>query len=211
MAEQIDVELRQAKGKRNNRRLRKAGKVPAVLYGHKQESLSLAVPGEQLEAAMRHGSRLVDLRGAVRQSALIRALQWDTWGTHVLHVDLARVSADEMVKLRVAVELRGEAPGVKQGGMIEHLLHEVDIECPAAAVPDKLELNINELELGGQITLGQLSLPAGARVHGDPDEVVVQCVEVAAVSEEVELAAEAPAAEPEVIKERKKEEEEEQE
>lgn len=209
MAEQIEVELREATGKWNSRRLRRAGKVPGVLYGHKQQSLSLAVPADQLDAVIRHGSRLVDLRGAVRQSALIRELQWDTWGTHVLHVDLARVSAEELVEVRVAVELRGEAPGVKQGGMIEQLMHEVNIQCPAAAVPDKLELNINELTLGGQITLGQLPLPAGGRVLGDPDAIVVQCVEVTAPPEEEELAAEATAAEPEVIRERKKEEEQE--
>lgn len=209
MAEQLEVELREGTGKWNSRRLRRAGKVPAVLYGHKQESLPLAVPADQLDAVIRHGSRLVDLRGAVRQSALIRELQWDTWGTHVLHVDLARVSAEELVEVRVAVELRGEAPGVKLGGMIEQLMHEVNIQCPAAAVPDKLELSINELTLGGQITIGQLPLPAGARVLGDPDAIVVQCVEVTAPPEEEELAAEVTAAEPEVIRERKKEEEEE--
>ncbi len=211
MAEQLDVELRQTRGKWNNRRLRQGGKVPAVLYGHAQENVSLAVPADQLEAAIRHGSRLVDLRGAVRQSALIRELQWDTWGTHVLHVDLARVSAHEMVEVSVTVELRGEAPGVRQGGMVEQLLHEVEIECPAAAVPDKLELNINELTLGEQITAGQLLLPARGRLLGDPDEVVVQCVEITAVPEEEEAALEAAGAEPEVIKERKKEEEEDRE
>jgi len=208
MAEQLQVELRQTKGKRDNRRLRQAGKIPAVLYGHQKESVCLAVPADQLDAAIRHGSRLVDLRGAVGESALIRELQWDTWGTHVLHVDLARVSADEMVEVLLPVELRGEAPGVKQGGMVEQVIHEVDIECPAGAMPEKIELNINELNLGEQITIGQLPVPARGRVLGDPEEVVVQCVEAVAAPEE-EVVAEAEAGEPEVIKEKKKEEEEE--
>jgi len=207
MAEQLHVQLRETKGKRNNRRLRQRGMVPAILYGHKQENVCLSVPADQLETVIRHGSHLVELRGAVHESALIRELQWDTWGTHVLHVDFARVAADEMVEVRLPVELRGEAPGSKEGGVIEHVVHEVEIECPAAAVPEKIVVNINDLHLGGQITLGQLPVPGGGRVLGDPEEVVVQCVEAVAAPEE-EVAAEEAAAEPEVIKEKKKEEEE---
>ena len=85
---------------------------------------------------MRHGSRLVDLTGAVSESAFIRELQWDTYGTHVVHVDFTRISADELVKVHLTIELRGEAPGVKEGGVVDQLIHHVEVECPAGNIPE---------------------------------------------------------------------------
>lgn len=207
MAETLTVEIRDDLGKHGSRRLRRAGKVPAILYGHQQENRCLAIAADELEAAVRHGSRLVTLVGALNESALIRELQWDTWGVRVLHADLTRISADEAVELVVPIELRGEAPGVRAGGVIEQLLHELKIECPARSIPDRIEVNVNQLNLGGSITVGQLALPAGAKSLVEADEVVVQCVEPAELPEE-EVAAEAGPAEPELIKEKKKEEEE---
>ena len=110
--EVLEVQIRDSRGTRNARRLRQAGSVPAVLYGHGQETVNLSVSSEQFVAAIRHGSRVVALAGAVDQTALIRDVQWDTFGIEVLHVDFARVSASELVTTMVQVELRGEAPGV---------------------------------------------------------------------------------------------------
>ena len=76
------------------------------------------MPADELETALRHGSRLVSLTGAVNESAFIRELQWDTWGTHIVHVDFTRISEHEIVEVRVPVELRGEAPGVREGGVV---------------------------------------------------------------------------------------------
>ena len=135
MLEKLNVAIRESRGKRNARRLRHAGTVPAVLYGHKQEALSLSVSAEEIETALRHGSRAVNLAGALSEQAFIRSLQWDTWGKHVLHVDLMRISAHEKVEVRVPVELRGEAPGTKTGGVVEHHVHELDIECEATSIP----------------------------------------------------------------------------
>ncbi len=199
MAEVLNVERRSELGKRKTRRLRASGIVPAVLYGHKQEVIPLSVQAEQLESAIRHGSRFVRLDGAVTEDALIREVQWDTWGTHILHVDFARVSSHERVTVRLPVELRGEAPGVKEGGTVELLVHEVEIECEATQVSDRVEVNINQLQLGQSITVGEIPLPEGFRMLGDPEEVIVHCVARAAEAEE-EL--EAPAEkgeEPEVI------------
>jgi large subunit ribosomal protein L25 len=206
MAEQLKVALREATGKHPNRRLRKAGQVPAVLYGHNQENVCVSVAAEDLEAAVRRGSRLVDLTGGLSESALIRELQWDTWGVHVLHVDFTRVSADENVEVEISVELRGEAPGVKEGGVVEQLVHRVAIECRAASVPDKLEISVNDLQLGGSITVAQLEVPAGGRVLRDAETVVVHCVEPTLEPEEEEVV-EAAEGEPVVIGEKKPEDE----
>jgi large subunit ribosomal protein L25 len=206
MAESIQVQVREQLGKRNNRRLRRGGAVPAVLYGHGLENLNLAIPAEQLDAAVRHGSRLVNLAGAVNDRAFIRDLQWDTFGLHVVHVDLTRVSEHEMVEVEVPVELRGEAPGVREGGVISHLIHELTIECEVTAIPDKIHVNINHLKLEGKITIADLELPPGVRVDADPEDIVVECVVPAA---EVEEEVAEGAAEPEVIGRKKEEEGEE--
>ena len=197
MAEVLNVECRETRGKRNARRLRNAGKVPAVLYGHGEQSISLSVPAEELDHAVRRGSRLVNLTGGVQQQAFIRELQWDTWGTHVLHVDFTRISEHEKVQVEVTVELRGEAPGLKEGGVVEQLLHQVQIECEVTAIPEKLEVNINQLNLGESVSASELQLPGKAIILGEPDAVVVQCVLPAALPEEEE--GDMAEAEPEVI------------
>jgi len=201
MAELLAVQLRETRGKRNNRRLRKSGSVPGVLYGHGRQNVCLSVPAEALDHLIHHRSRLVNLTGELNEPAFIREVQWDTWGMHILHVDFTRVSEDEKVEVQLPVELRGEAPGVKEGGVVEQLIHEVQLECPAGSVPDRLSLNINHLKLGESIAVAGLELPPGAAVLGTVEAVVVQCVEPA---EEVEMeVAEAEAGEPEVIGERK--------
>ena len=116
MALQLAVEPRDTQGKHSNRRLRRSGQIPAILYGHGLECVPLSVAADVLTAAIRHGSRLVELTGAANESAFIRELQWDTWGTHIVHVDFTRISEHEIVEVRVPVELRGEAPGVREGG-----------------------------------------------------------------------------------------------
>ena len=206
MAELLNVERRDTRGKRNARRARRKGILPAVLYGHGEEAVSLALSVEQFETAVRHGARLVKLAGAVDEQAFVRAIQWDTWGTHVLHVDFTRVSEHEKVKVRVAVEIRGEAPGLKAGGVVKQNLHEVEIECEATAIPEKLLVNINQLQMGQAVTVAQMELPPGILVFAEPETVVVECAEPVEIEE---VAAPGAEAEPEVIGRKKEEEEEE--
>jgi large subunit ribosomal protein L25 len=196
MAEALKVEVRQSRGTRDARRMRRDGRIPAVLYGHGEASIALAIGQDDLATVLRHHSRLVDLQGAVNESALIRALQWDAFGVDVLHVDFARVSADERIEVQVSVELRGTAPGVTEGGVIEHLLHELTIECLATAIPDRIQVRISGLKKDEAITVGQLELPEGVKMLSDPEDIVVQCVEAAA---EPDLALRGETAEPEII------------
>jgi large subunit ribosomal protein L25 len=196
MSETLEVESRELRGKRNNRRLRASGKIPAVLYGHGQDPVSLAVPAELLDRMVRHGSRMVALSGAVNESAFVRECQWDTWGNHVVHVDFTRISAHEKVQVQVPIELRGEAPGVKEGGVIKQLIHELEVECEAGNIPEKLTVSVNDLALNGSITVAQLELPAGAIALVDADTDVVQCAEVVEQLEEEETMGDV---EPEVI------------
>jgi large subunit ribosomal protein L25 len=208
MSELLHVEKRESLGKRNNRRLRRAGRLPAILYGHGEEPVSLTLSADKLEASIRHGAKVVDLDGAASGKALLQDVQWDTFFQNVLHVDLLRVRAGEKVKVDVPIELRGEAPGSRDGGVIELLVHSLEIEVPLDVIPDKLHLNINQLEIGGHLTANDIiDLPEGAKILDDLDIMIVHCVQPLA-EEEAEAAEEAGAAEPEVIGKGKEEEEE---
>lgn len=207
--ETLEVKMRSTRGTRNARRLRKAGEVPAVLYGHGEGTVKLSCSSEDLAAVIRHGTRVVALTGDVQQTALINDVHWDTFGAEVLHVDFTRVSATELVVTTIAIETRGEAPGIKEGGIVEQPIHEVEIELPAAKVTDHFELNINKLHLNDTLTAADLDLPEGATLITPLETVLVQCVEPVIIDEELEEGAEAAgAAEPEVIGEKDDEDEE---
>ncbi len=195
--EVIHVKIRQVRGSHQARRMRAEGLIPAVLYGHGEATVSLSVPAPEIEALLRHGGKVVQLEGDVQESALIRDVQWDGLGSEVLHLDLTRVSSTETVETRIPIELRGDAPGTREGGILEHVLHDLEIRCPVASIPDRLLVNVNSLGLGEAITVADLELPAGASATADPNDLVVHCVAPVEVPEEEEVAA--GAAEPEVI------------
>ncbi len=198
MADSLKVEKRKSLGKRNNERLRRAGRLPAVLYGHGEESVSLSLASDQVEASLRHGAKVVDLSGDADGKALLQDVQWDTFYQNVLHVDLLRVHAGEKVTVEVPIELRGEAAGAREGGILEQVLHSVEIEVALDVIPEKLHISIKNLQVGGHLALKDISdLPPGATIVGDEEEMVVHCVKP---SEEKEAAGEeGEAAEPEVI------------
>jgi large subunit ribosomal protein L25 len=197
MSEVLEVTKRELHGRRNNSRLRRTGKLPAVIYGHGQEPLSVSVSVEGLEASLRHGAKVVELKGAADGQALFQDIQWDTFQQHVLHVDLLRVDAKDRVEIEVDLLLRGVAPGENEGGVVEHLVHRLEIETDPAHIPDHLHVNINHLRLGGMLKIKDIiDMPEGAKVLGDEDMVLVQCVEPTELPEEEGMG---EGAEPEVI------------
>ncbi len=204
MTDSLNTKIRQQIGSNAVKEVRKAGLVPAVLYGHGEDNVNLSVSADELGAAIRRGAQMVNLEGGVSESALISDVQWDTFGIDMLHVDLTRVSATELVQVAVKLELRGEAPGTKEGGVIDHMTHEIRIECPAGSIPSSIEVSINSLGLEEALKVGELELPEGAKLLTSPDAVVVQCNPPVELDEEEE---EASAIEPEVIG-RKEEDEE---
>jgi large subunit ribosomal protein L25 len=209
MAESLNVLRREKLGGGNNRRLRKTGQIPAVLYGHGEASVALAIESSAIMSVIRHGHKLVKLQGDLSEGAFIKAVQWDVFGKDLIHIDLLRVSETELVTTTVTIELKGTAVGLSEGGIIEFVLHELEIECPAASVPEKLIVNVNDLHLDQAIHARDVQLPAGAKVLDDPDLVVVHCIAPHVVEE---VAAGAPAepgaAEPELIRKEKPAEEE---
>jgi large subunit ribosomal protein L25 len=207
----LNATVRTEVGSNAVKKVRKAGQIPAVLYGHGEQNVNLSLAGEEVHSLIRHGSKLVDLKGDVVDTALIRGVQWSTFGTNVLHVDLARVSAEERVRVTVPVEVRGTAAGSKEGGVVELVVHDVEVECPAGSIPDKIEARVHELHVGDALKAGDIALPEGVRLLVDPDLIIVHCVGRMTEEEEEAAAAAAEAAEPEVIGRKGKVEEEDEE
>lgn len=202
----LSVERREEVGKRRNRRLRESGKTPAVLYGHKKEVVNLTVPADQIDAAIRLGNRFVNLAGAVNERAFIKEVQWNTWGDVVLHVDFTRVSENERVQLELPLEIRGEAPGVKEGGVVKQVLYRLEVEADPTNAPERVSVSVNELGFNQQVRVADLVLPEGVKALAPVDAVVVECSEQEEVSETAEEAVEG--AEPELIGRKKADEEE---
>ena len=176
MAEQLQTEIRDDRGTKNARRLRQSGKTPAILYGHGKENVAIAIDSSSLEAILRRGQRLIELAGAVNENAFVRDVQWDTYGVNLLHMDLTRVREDDTVEIDVSIELRGTAPGVSSGGVVNQAIYSITLECPVMEIPEKLEVNINELQLDEVITVADIDIPANCTLITDPVTLAVQCI-----------------------------------
>lgn len=212
MAETIALSAkpRSERGSQAVRRLRRQGQVPAVLYGHKEETLAIKLSSDEVIKALRHGARVVDLKteGGKEEKAFIRDLQWDHLGQHLLHVDFTRVSLDERIRVTVRLELRGTAPGVTAGGVLDQPLHDLEIECLAISIPESIRVPIGELQMDGVIYVKDLVLPAGVKTFADPEAIVVHVTKPLAEPEPTAVPEVPGAAEPEVIGRPKAEEEE---
>jgi large subunit ribosomal protein L25 len=188
----LHVELREKTGTLATIRLRRSGMVPAVLYGHGQPNQHLAIAKTEIKTLLRHHSKTVTLDGAVSDTALVSEVQFDALGSEVLHLDLLRVNLQEKVTVTVPVHLTGDAVGVRSGGVLLENMHEVEISCTADSIPEFLNLNVSELDLGGHLYASDLILPAGVELV-TPKEMMVAHIERPRGEKEA-----APAAEPAV-------------
>jgi large subunit ribosomal protein L25 len=208
--EELKAESRSARGSASARRLRAEGKVPGVLYGHGQDVVMLAFDQGALQEALGTGHQLVTLNvGGRQERALVKEVQFDTWGREILHVDLSRVALDETVTVNVEIVGHGTPKAILAGNVLEQPLHRLEVACKADAIPDAIRVEVGDLEADGKIHVRDLKLPEGVRALVDPDTIVFVVKET---HEEVIApapAAEAVTAEPEVIGRAAKEEEEE--
>lgn len=195
MAEVLDVEKREQVGSSATERLRRSGRVPAVVYGHGEANEHVSVPAAQVKSLLRHHSKTVELAGDLKETALVSEVQWDPLGIEVLHLDLIRVNLKELVQVTVAVHRHGDAAGLRQGGLLIDNAHEVEIECSAGQIPENLSLNVTDLGVGGQKTAGDLDLPEGVSLITPVETVLTHIEPPKGASKET---ADAPT-EPEVI------------
>ena len=195
----LTAEPRAKLGSAECRRLRQNQRVPGNVYGHGEAPAAIAVAEDVLTPIVLSGHNVVDLElGGATEKAILREIQWDTFGGRLVHFDLQRVSADERVTTEVAVETHGTSPGVLAGGILELPLHTLHVQCPAVKIPDRIVVKINHVELDQSIRVRDLQLPEDVKVLNDPDEVVLHVVRPSAGPDDD--GAGGVAGEPELIK-----------
>ncbi len=196
MAEiKIAAEPRDTFGKGAARQLRRDGKVPAVLYGHKEEPVHLALPEHELFLALKHSNVLLSLElvGGKSQLAIPKAVQKDPVKRSLEHIDLLLVRQGEKVTVEIPVVTTGE---IAPGGLLENVLNTISVEAEATHIPSSFEVSVQGLAEGQQITAAQVPLPAGVTLVTDADAVVIHVLTPAATTVEDEAAeGEAEAAE----------------
>jgi len=207
----FEATVRTESGSKASKRLRKQGLLPAVLYGHKQENVSLSVRHDEVMHELAQGVHIVELNiDGRKERALIKSVQHEVLGNGIEHVDFSRVALDEKVHVPVSLDFHGEPAGAVHGGVVEYHLTEVEVEALPMDIPETLRVEIAHLEVGDMLHASDLIVPDGVKLLIDPDEIIVgvHTRRVAAV-EEVEVEGE-EIAEPEVIGEKKEEETEEE-
>jgi len=158
----IKGEARTSLGSKHMRKLRAAGKLPAIMYGHGEAPEAVALLDHDVEVALAHGARMlqVDIKGSVKPY-LIKAVQYDHLSTTPIHMDLARVDLNERVTVRVGIELRGTPKGIAEGGMIDQAISSIEVECLVTEIPDTLHPLVTHLGMNDSLLVKDLPLPSG--------------------------------------------------
>ncbi|MCP4661916.1 MAG: 50S ribosomal protein L25 [bacterium] len=212
----IEVNKRETRGKNANRRLRAVGQIPAVVYGGGKEPVPIQVRAETVEELLKSDAGentvfLLQLAGTGRsRHAMIHELQSDALTGDMIHIDFQRIMLDQLVRVTVPIELQGEADGVRnEGGMLDFITREVDVECLPGRIPPHFDLDVSPLHIGEHVEAGQLEMPEGVTLLDDSERVIVSIAQARVaqeVEEEEEELLEAEAPEPEVVGQAKPEE-----
>lgn len=203
----LKAEIREETGSKHAAKLRRQGRIPAIVYGHKQEPVAISLDAHNLVEELHHGHRVLDVQiGKKKEKMIVKDLQYDYLGRDVVHADLMRVDVTETVRVTVPVELKGTAKGTHEGGIIEGHADHLEVECKVTDIPESIVVSVKEVDVGDTIHAGDVDLPDGVKLASDPLMLLVTCSLVAAAKTTEELEEEAPAA-PEVIGEVKEGEE----
>ncbi|HUW20990.1 MAG TPA: 50S ribosomal protein L25 [Sedimentisphaerales bacterium] len=205
----LKAEKREQVGSKAAARVRKQGRIPAIVYGHKEESVAITINEHDLGQALQHGHRLLDLQiGRKREKMLIKDIQYDHLGKDVIHADLMRVDVSETIKVTVPIELKGVAKGTHEGGIVQEHVDHLEVECRVTDIPETIVVSVKDLDIDDALHAADIALPEGVRLASEPSLLVVTCSVVIAPKTTEEAEAEAPVA-PEVIGQAKEAEEEE--
>ena len=198
----LQAELRDRIGSKATAAVRKQGRIPGVVYGHKQQPVAISVNAHDFVEGVRHGHRLMDITvGGATETTLIKDLQYDHLGRNIVHVDLMRVDVTERITVEVPLEIKGTPKGTQEGGVLESHLDHLDVECLAVDIPELIVVSVKDLDVGQSIYARDVKLPEGTKLMSLPDLMVATCRILAEAKTTEQLEAETPAA-PEVIRER---------
>jgi len=204
----LKAEIRENTGSKAGQKIRKQGKIPAVVYGHKEQPVSISLDAHNFIEGLHHGHRLMDVQiGKKKEKMIVKELQYDHLGKNIIHADLMRVDISEMIKVTVPIELKGTAQGTHEGGIIEEHIDHLEIECKANAIPETIVVSVKEVSVGSALHAGDIELPDGVKLVSSPDLLLVTCHLVSAAKTTEQVEEEIPIA-PEVIGESKEPEEE---
>lgn len=208
----LEAQLRTELGRAKVKELKIKGFIPAVVYFSGKESLALKLPRKQFMRLMHEhhlesavvNLKVTDDKKEKNRPCLVKEIQHDPVHGDVIHVDFNEISLTKAIKVNVPVTVKGEPAGVKQeGGSLEHILWEIEVECLPTAIPKNIEVDVSSLKIGDSIHVKDLVPPAGVQILNDPSAIIVS---VAAPMKEEVLAAPVEGEEtqePEVIKEKK--------
>jgi large subunit ribosomal protein L25 len=203
----VTAEARSALGSRANKRLRDTGKLPGVIYGHKQAVIPITLTKKEVVGHLDHGAHLFALNLAGKsENVLVKEVQYDHLGLEVIHVDFSRVDLTERVQVTIPLELKGTPKGEADGGVLQQSVIELKIECVVTDIPDAIRFNVSDMGMDSVLHIKDLPFPPGVKSMQDEDLIVAQVREIleAAPTEAVE----GTTAEPEVIGTKKAEGEE---
>jgi len=192
----LSVDVREERGSRATRRLRRSGFVPGVLYGATHdETVSFKVGDRELRRILVDGSALIDVEigGEKSVPAILKDRQLHPVRDEVMHIDFLEVNLSEKIHASVALEVEGgdESPGVKEGGVLDHATREVEIEALPTDIPERIIVDVSALEIGATITLAEVTAPDGVEfVHENLEEITVASVVLPTKVEEPEIEAE---------------------
>ena len=199
----LTAERRDKPGTRSARRLRRDGRIPAVVYGHQQEAASVTLPKKETLEHLRRGAHLFNLTlDGNSESVLLKDVQYDHLGDEVLHMDLFRVNLDEEITSEVPIVLAGEPIGARTGGILTQMRNTIELVAKVRDLPDELRIDVSQLEIGGSIHMGEVKLPAGVRLPEHEADFAVAMVSAPKLRGDDE-AEDVTVAEPEIINQKK--------
>jgi large subunit ribosomal protein L25 len=188
----LSVDEREERGSREARRLRRGGFVPGVLYGGGNgDAVSFKVNARELRHTLADGSALMDVTvaGGKARPVIVKDQQFHPVRDELLHIDLLEVRLDEKIQSTVAVELTGveESPGIKEGGVLEHVTRELNIEALPTDIPENITVDVSGMEVAATMHLHEITAPAGVTFLDDPEETLIATVVVPTEIEEPEI------------------------
>jgi large subunit ribosomal protein L25 len=178
------VQWRTGKGKEEARRLRGQGLIPAVVYGQREEAIPITLNPQELSKVLRGGAgerSLINLTveglqdGPVTKTVILKEKQIDPVKRTLLHVDLYTIAMDEAIHVNIPVHIEGKSIGVEQGGVLEQILREIEVECLPGDIPSSIKVDVSSLDVGDAIHIGDITLEK-ATIQLDPEQTIVTVV-----------------------------------
>ncbi|OHB65659.1 MAG: hypothetical protein A2Y76_10210 [Planctomycetes bacterium RBG_13_60_9] len=198
----LEAQIRENTGSKAAAAVRQQGRIPAIVYGHKQDPVAISLDAHDFVEGIHHGVRLMDVTiSGNAEKTIIKDVQYDHLGRTVLHIDLMRIDVTETIEVNVPVELKGTPKGAQEGGVLEAHTDHLEVACLAIDIPESIVVSVKDLDVGQTIYARDVKLPEGVKLVSSPDMIVAACRVLVEVKTTEQVEAETPIA-PEVIRER---------